>query len=134
MHSDIENVPVQDIKTARGRFVIFLFPHFRIHPFPHAVRPVGDDAVRAKGQQGTDSVLGVHGPERGLDAHGVELVHKLGVGIGGVVLAADDVHREIQRFDVGSHIRLLLQMADDLLHGLAGKLARSISTLSATVR
>ena len=58
--------------------MIFLFPHFRIHPFPHAVRPVGDDAVRAKGQQGTDCVLGVHGPERGLDAHGVELVHKIG--------------------------------------------------------
>ena len=64
--------------------MIFLFSHFRIHPFPHAVRPVGDDAVRAKGQQGTDSVLSVHGPERGLDAHGVELVHEIGVGVGGV--------------------------------------------------
>ena len=38
-----------------------------------------------------------------------------------MVLAADDVHGEIQRFDVGSHIRLLLQMTDDLLHGLAGE-------------
>ena len=51
----------------------------------------------------------------------MELVHEIGIGVGGVVFAADDIHREIQRFDVGGHIRLLLQMADDLLHSLAGE-------------